>query len=250
MTMTGMRTGAAAAAFAAVTLALTGRPVDAGPAAAGSPRKDAPPVVTFITPRNGSLHGWDSWVNYQVVVSYRGKSTRYREIPAKRVLLRVAYVPDLSAARKPAVAAVPVPTGLLDIVDSNCLGCHDFKGKAMGPSFAAIAAHYPDSRTTVDRLARHIRKGFTGVWGQESMPPHPQLTRGQAHAIALWIMKAAADPGVSYHVGTEGAIRMRAPGTPGAHAGLVLTASYTSPATAAGSRRAAYGAATVALRGK
>ncbi|MGC2637351.1 MAG: hypothetical protein WA294_09245 [Acidobacteriaceae bacterium] len=46
------------------------------------------------------------------------------------------------------------------------------------------------------------------------MPPHPELTGEQAHAMAQWIEKEAANPNVHEYVGTDGAIRMEAPAAP------------------------------------
>lgn len=210
-----------------------------------------PPVVKITAPRNDSSYAWNSLVNYSVVVSYQGKSTRYQEIPAHEVLLQATYVPDLAAtSRKPAPAGDPTPAGLLTLVDSNCLGCHDFKAKAMAPSFAAIAARYPNSPATIGLLSQHIRVGSTGVWGSGSMPSHPDLTDGQLHDIVLWILRDAANPNVSYYVGTEGAIRMQASGAPGANAGMLLTASYTSPASATGPGPVAHGEDTVVVHGR
>jgi cytochrome c551/c552 len=239
----------AAAACAVVALALVAHEVNAGPAGGRTPAQGAAPIVRITAPANGSAHDWNSLVSYGVVVSYDGKSTRYQEIPSREVLLTTTYVADLSSRRSKRVASGS-PAGLLDIVDSNCLGCHAFKARAMGPSFAAIAAHYPHSPQTVDRLSRHIRDGSTGVWGPGSMPPHMGLTNAQLRAIVLWIMKDGADPGVNYYVGTQGAIRMQPVGTPGPRAGLVITACYSSPSAAAGSRRPAYGEDTVILRGR
>ena len=237
------RTTIAAAAASLGALALLSG--NARAISAGSP----PPVVRITAPASGSRHAWNSLVRYGVVVSYHGRSTQYQEIPASEVLLEAAYVPDLSAAAgKAAPAADPPPAGLLDILRSNCLGCHDFKAKAMGPSFAAVAARYPDSPATVSALSQHIRDGSTGVWGQASMPSHSQMTAGQLHAIVRWILKNAANPSVSYYVGTEGAIRMQAAGTPGPNAGMILTASYTAPA--AGPGPAALGEDSVIVRGK
>ena len=247
--MTARMRSAAAAVCAVVALALVAHTADAGARGGGTRDEYGPPIVRITAPANGSAHDWNSLVSYGVVVSYDGKSTRYQEIPSREVLLAATYVPDLSS-RAAKRAASGTPAALLDIVDSNCLGCHAFKARAMGPSFAAIAAHYPHSPATVDRLSRHIRDGSTGVWGRGSMPPHTRLTKAQLRAIALWIMKEGADPGVDYYVGTQGAIRMQPVGAPGPRAGLVITASYSSPAAAAGSRRPAYGEATVILRGR
>ena len=81
------------------------------------------------------------------------------------------------------------------------------------------------------------------------MPPHQELTDDQAHAIALWIMKDAANPNVSYQVGTEGTILMKAPGTPASKAGILLKASYTAPVASVDGKQAPHGEDTVILHG-
>jgi cytochrome c len=212
---------------------------------------DQPPIVKITAPKNNSTYPWNSLVNYRIVVSYQGKSTQYQEIPANEVLLKTTYVPDLSTiAGKPAPPAARTPAGLLDITTSKCLGCHDFKAKAMGPSFAAVAQRYPESQAAIDTLSQHIRTGSTGVWGQESMPSQTELTQDQLHAIVLWIMKDAANPSVNYYVGTEGTFRMVGAGAPDSKAGIILTASYTSPTPAANQEQAPHGEDTVILDGK
>ena len=251
MTMTGRGPVAAAAALGVAAAAAAFLSYGARAASARAERMDAPPVVKITAPANGSSHAWNSLVSYGVVVSYQGKSTRYQEIPASEVVLQATYVPDLyAAAGKPAPAGGSLPAGLLDIVDSNCLGCHDFKAKAMGPSFAAIAARYPHGPATIGLLSQHIRIGSAGVWGQASMPSHPDLSDAQLHDIVFWILHDAANPNVSCYVGTEGAIRMQASGAPGAHGGMILTASYTSPAPGASPRQAAHGEDTVIVHGR
>lgn len=212
---------------------------------------DGPPTVKITAPTNNSTYNWNTLVHYHIVVTYQGKSTEYQELPSSQVLLTATYVPDLSkTAGKPASAAGPPDAGLLDILRSNCVGCHQFKAKAMGPSFAAIAGRYPESPATEDLLSRNIVNGSAGAWGQESMPPHAELTQEQAHAIAVWILKNAANPNVSYSAGTEGAIRMQGAGTPDAKAGMMLTASYTSPAPETLAGQATYGEDSVMVHGK
>ncbi|MBW4053750.1 MAG: hypothetical protein HIU85_20275 [Proteobacteria bacterium] len=211
----------------------------------------APPIVKITAPANDSTHDWGSLVSYGIVVTYAGKSTRYQEIPSKDVLLRVAYVPGVARmAGKPLPAAIAAPAGLRDIIESNCLGCHTFRARAMGPSFAAIARRYADNPAAVIALSQHIRSGSTGVWGQASMPSHAQLTRVQLHDIVLWILQDAANPDVSYYVGTQGAFRMPAPRALHPSAAVILTASYTSPVPGGNPQQAARGEDTVIVRGK
>jgi cytochrome c len=118
----------------------------------------------------------------------------------------------------------------------------------MAPSFAAIGQRYPECQVAIDTLSQHIRKGSTGLWGQDSMPAQTELAEDQLHAIALWITKDAANPNVNYYLGTEGTFRMEAAGTPDPKGGIILTASYTSPA--ADPEQALHGEDTVIVGGK
>ncbi|HEX3987605.1 MAG TPA: c-type cytochrome [Acidobacteriaceae bacterium] len=223
-----------------------------GPAISASAQErsnDGPPVVKITAPGNNSTYSWNSLVNYSVVVSYLGKSTQYQEIPSSQVLLTARYVPDLSTSQATPATTRP-SAGLLDITRSNCLGCHEFRAKAMGPSFAAIAERYPDNQASIDALSRSIREGSTGVFGPASMPPHPEFTKDQLHAMVLWMVQDAANPNVNYYVGTEGAIRMQAPTAPNPQGGMILTASYTAPGPSANSEQAPMGEDTVIVHGR
>lgn len=219
----------AAAGGALVALAIAFSPCRGGviDVSAGNGGGDAPPVVKIAAPASNSAYRWNSLVNYSVVVTYEGRSTQFQEIPSDEVLISTTYVADLSK-RVGETAAAPVPAGLVEIARSKCVGCHEFKATAMGPSFSAIAARYPDNQASIDTLMRYIREGSTGVWGQGSMPAHPDIANEQLRAMALWIVKSAADPDVNYYSGTEGAFKMEAPATPGPNAGMILTASYTA----------------------
>lgn len=252
--MTAFRRQRSAAAFRLTMVALSAVLVSSihpsGAVNAQDRSNDGPPFVKITAPANNSTYSWDSLVRYHIVVSYKGRSTQYQELPTNQVLLTATYEPDLwSIAGKPAAAASPTPAGLLNIIQSNCLGCHQFRARSMAPSFSAIAARYPESQATTNTLSREIRSGSSGAWGQQSMPPHPELTEGQAHAIALWIMQHAANPSVNYFVGTEGTVRMSASGTPGKKAGIILTASYTGSAATGHPGHAPRGQDTVLVHG-
>jgi cytochrome c len=218
-------------------------------AGAGNGGVDERPVVKITAPANNSTYTWNSLVSYSVVVSWQGKSTQYQEIPSNEILMRTIYIPDLSKKAGESEPAA-TPAGLLDIVRSKCAGCHEFRARSTGPSFAAIAARYPDNQATIDTLSRHIREGSRGEWGPGSMPPHPELTAEHLHAMVLWIVKDAANPNLDYYVGTEGAIRMEAPATPSPKGGMILTASYTAPVPAADHEEAPHGEDTVIVHGK
>jgi cytochrome c551/c552 len=200
--------------------------------------------VDFTSPADRSSVAWNAQAPYAVTAIYNGKSTKYGELPAKDVVVRATYTPDTAKAG----AQAPLDEGIVQISQSNCMGCHDFAARSSGPSFAAIGKRYTGHADTVAMLAGHIRSGSSGAWGGGAMPPHPDLSPAQATAIARWIVAHGDDPAVHYSIGKSGSFRMIAPGKPGPRAGLVLSAFYTGPLDP-GETRTASGRHTVVISG-
>jgi cytochrome c551/c552 len=202
--------------------------------------------VNITSPADRSHHPWNSQVAYAVTASYDGKSTKFGELPANDVVLRASYVAD--AESQTARRASALPEGLVQISQSNCMGCHDFAASSAGPSFAAIGKRYGGKANAASMLAAHIRSGSSGAWGPGKMPPHPDLSAEQATAMAQWITGFSNDPAAHYSVGKSGSFRMVAPAKAGPHAGLALSAFYTGPLKA-GDRRVASGRTVVVVYG-
>jgi cytochrome c len=93
-------------------------------------------------------------------------------------------------------AATATVTGRTLIEGSDCLACHQWERKSIGPTYVDVAKKYRDDSTATARLARKIRDGGSGVWGSVAMPAHPQLTNAQATAMAAYIL-SLADPKIS-----------------------------------------------------
>ena len=74
------------------------------------------------------------------------------------------------------------------VVKKNCLACHQVDKRKYGPNFKEIAAKYADQKKAVDTLAKKIRRGGTGVWGQDVMPPQPQVSAAEARTLAQYVM--------------------------------------------------------------
>jgi cytochrome c len=70
----------------------------------------------------------------------------------------------------------------------NCLACHAADKKLIGPSYRDVAAKYASDKDAVTRLAKKIREGGVGAWGQIPMPANPQVTADEATALARWIL--------------------------------------------------------------
>ena len=73
-------------------------------------------------------------------------------------------------------------------VKKNCLACHYVDKRKYGPSFQQVATKYADQKNAVDVLAKKIRRGGKGVWGEDVMPPQPQVTAAEARALATYVL--------------------------------------------------------------
>jgi len=70
----------------------------------------------------------------------------------------------------------------------NCLACHATDKKLVGPAYKDIAAKYAQDKEAVTKLAKKIREGGSGVWGQIPMPPNPQVSADEAATLAKWVL--------------------------------------------------------------
>lgn len=71
---------------------------------------------------------------------------------------------------------------------SNCLACHALEQKRLGPSMKEVATKYNGDSTAGDKLAKKIREGGAGVWGEMPMPPQPQVSEADAKTLADFIL--------------------------------------------------------------
>ncbi len=72
----------------------------------------------------------------------------------------------------------------------QCLNCHQISTHRIGPPFQAIAQRYaPAGEVMIPVLARKIRSGGKGAWGQVGMPAMTQVSDAEAQQLARWILQ-------------------------------------------------------------
>jgi len=71
---------------------------------------------------------------------------------------------------------------------NNCMACHMIDKRKYGPQFNEVAEKYLGDSSAVSKLAAKIKAGGSGVWGEEMMPPQPQVSDADAKTIAELIM--------------------------------------------------------------
>lgn len=68
-----------------------------------------------------------------------------------------------------------------------CMSCHGVDKKIVGPAFKEVAARYKGKGMEAT-LAKHVKQGTKGNWGQVPMPPNPQVKDEDVKKIIGWIM--------------------------------------------------------------
>ena len=71
---------------------------------------------------------------------------------------------------------------------SNCMACHAIDQKRLGPSMKEVAAKYNGDGSAADMLAKKIRVGGGGVWGEMAMPAQAQVSEADAKTLAKYIL--------------------------------------------------------------
>ena len=185
------------------------------------PQENNPPVLKIISPQNNSTLDINSPVTYKITVSDKEDGdSKFDEINAKEVLLGVRRVIKSKHVSNKGIQNEP---GLAAIMTSNCINCHNFNSKSIGPSFYEINKKYPATKVNTDTLIKRIREGSSGLWGgKEKMPSHHELSVAETASAVQWILKNAADPNINYYIGLEGFFRIN-PANKGTY---ILTASY------------------------
>jgi cytochrome c len=79
--------------------------------------------------------------------------------------------------------------GVKLVAQNGCLTCHKISEASTGPSYKEIANRYLGATdTTIARIASHIQKGGSGLWGQIPMTPHPDLSDEDARTMVNYVL--------------------------------------------------------------
>jgi len=71
---------------------------------------------------------------------------------------------------------------------SNCLACHYIDKRKYGPKLIEVAKKYVNDEFAAEKLAKKIKSGGSGVWGEDIMPPQIQLSEDDALILAKYIL--------------------------------------------------------------
>jgi cytochrome c len=192
------------------------------------------PVIAVNTSGNTSFFWDNASINYEVEVTDKEDgSLKAGNIDAGRVKAYLDYLPQgkdmiqvLGHQVKDAEPAATHP-GLALMNKSDCKACHTINSKSVGPAYIDVAKKYQDDKTALERLAKKVITGGGGVWGENMMSAHPQLSLDDTKEMVSYILTLAQEKKEKENIEPAGAFTANQHIGKGEEGSYVVSAYYT-----------------------
>jgi cytochrome c len=185
---------------------------------------DVPKVDVQIS-GNKTFYWNDKPVDYKVSVEDKEDGTlEANKIAEEDVVLNINYLQgfDKTLIEQGHKSNTTFSNGKRLIDLSDCKTCHAVEKKSIGPAYKEIAKKYLASSQNIDELSKKVISGGGGVWGEQVMAAHPQISKADAREMVIYILglndaKKASQPVKGSYVTSD-------KGKPGT---FIFSASYT-----------------------
>jgi cytochrome c len=194
-----------------------------------------PPVVKFnVTAGNSSFFFPGKTINYAVsVVDKEDGSLANKRIAPARVSVSANYLSEgynmtaIASKQGAADATAQSAGGWAIIAKNDCRACHSVTEKVLGPSFTQVGLKYKDHPEAADMLAKKIRTGGSGNWGDAMMPAHPGLSDGDVKAVVKYVLGLAYAPPRAKPLPVSGTYTTTVPEGTNIDGSFIFRAAYT-----------------------
>lgn len=153
--------------------------------------KNAINGIRGMPARGGNPNLSDLEVTRAVVYMANAAGASFKEPEAPKADAKPAQAaapapPPVAPA--PAAAAAPAAASGELLQKNGCVACHAADRKLVGPSYKDIAAKYAGDKDALDKLAKKVKAGGAGVWGQIAMPPHGHVAEADIQAMVKYVL--------------------------------------------------------------
>lgn len=200
---------------------------------------DPPMVDIDILHGNKTFFFEKSKLDYAIRVSDKEDGSVGQGIQPNEVAVNFDYAPEgfdlieIAASHRATDAWTEFSSGLNQINQSDCKSCHMIDQKSIGPAYLDVAKKYHDDKQARKALAEKIINGGSGVWGDQAMAAHPQITRPQAASIVEYIMSLAEPKPATKALPLKGSFTTLAPAGDNKRGGYLLRVAYQDKGTEA-----------------
>jgi cytochrome c len=189
-----------------------------------------PPKVEVAVKGNKTFYWNDKKVEYAVQVNDREDgSSSNGTIPAEEIQVAVDFLEgyDKTVLAQGHQQNLGVARGRRLIDLSDCKSCHAQEKKSIGPSYREIAKKYNGSFEIEGKLSDRIINGGGGVWGDQAMSAHPQISKNDAKEMVRYILSLGDEKKASKPL--KDVVSTQDNGKPGTY---TISANYTDKGNA------------------
>lgn len=193
-----------------------------------------PPKVNFdLGNSNKSYYFPDKTYQYQVRVSDKEDgSLANGKIKPEAVVVNIDYLAEgfdkaqITQGHRTAEQSAVSLKGKGLIETSDCKACHSIDKKSIGPTYRDVALKYKGKTGAQQSLAKKVISGGGGVWGEVSMPAHPQLSTEDAAEMVKYILSLADDKPKVKSLPVKGTYTVKLPSTDKGQGVYIFRAAY------------------------
>jgi cytochrome c len=151
---------------------------------------NAEPKVEIAVNGNKSFFFDDNKIDYEVKVSDKEDGTINKGIDPSDVVVSINYLEgyDKTMLEQGHKANESLSNGKRLIEGSDCKACHSIDKKSIGPAYKDVASKYKPTNQNFQYLTEKIIKGGGGVWGEQAMAAHPQISTSDARQMLEYIL--------------------------------------------------------------
>jgi cytochrome c len=193
-----------------------------------------PPVLTFDLPKsNKTFFFANKSFDYEVKVSDKEDGSLVNgKIKPEQVAVSIDYLAEgydkiaIAQGHRSADASAGFATGKKLIAASDCQACHSVDKKSIGPMYSAIAQKYKGDASAIEKLAKKVISGGSGVWGETPMAGHPQLSAADAGDMVKYILSLSNQKANTNSLPVAGSYTTKVPAGDKGQGVFILRASY------------------------
>lgn len=192
-----------------------------------------PPVLSFDMPKgNKSFYVANKSFEYDIKVKDKEDGTLNNGIDPENVAVNIDYLAEgfdkiaIAQGHRSADANAAFSTGKKLIEASDCKACHSPDKKSIGPSYRDVASKYKGDKEAVDRLAKKIISGGSGVWGETAMAGHPQISTADASEMVKYILNFANEKPKAKSLPLKGTYTAKLPANDKGKGVFIVRAAY------------------------
>ena len=195
----------------------------------------APEISLDLRSTNKSFYFGENTLDYTVNVNDDEDGQIGKGIDPTEVAVTFDYVPagydpiEMAGNQASADELASFAVGVNLIKGSDCISCHQFNSKSIGPSYADVARRYKNTDENRNYLVDKILKGGSGVWGEHGMSAHPDLNRRDAARMVNYII--GNTDAKNTVLGVSGTLKPEKPEFEQEAGSYVLRASYKDRGT-------------------